>query len=73
LIGMSDAADYFLAHARRATRKARGIQRGAGRARQRLVARIYHLLAKEAAYGPNLAYIEDFRKAQRLERSVSRS
>lgn len=70
---MSDAADYFLAHARSAVRKARRMERGAWRNRQRLVARVYHLLAKEAAYGPNVAYMDDFRKAKRLERMVNRS
>jgi hypothetical protein len=70
---MSDAADYFLAHARSAVRKARRMERGAWRNRQRLVARVYHLLAKEAAYGPNVAYIDDFRKARRLEQLVKGS
>ncbi len=70
---MSDAADYFLAHARSATRKARQMQRGAWRNRQRTVARVYHLLAKEAAYGSNVAYMDDFRKAKVLERAVDKS
>jgi hypothetical protein len=70
---MSDAADYFLAHARSAVRKARRMERGAWRNRQRLVARVYHLLAKEAAHGSNVAYIEDFRKTKELERQINRS
>lgn len=70
---MSDAADYFLAHARSALRKARRMERGAWRNRQRLVARVYHLLAREAAYGPNVAHMDDFRRARRLELMVNRS
>jgi hypothetical protein len=27
-------------------------------------ARVYHLLAKEAAYAPNLHHMDDFRKAR---------
>ena len=66
---MSDITHYFLAYARSATRRARGMRRGtSSRRRQRAIARVYHLLAKEAAYGPNVAYLEDFRAAQRLER-----
>ena len=42
----------------------------ASRYRQRAVARVYHLLAKEAAFTPNLQYLDDFRAAQRLERQV---
>jgi hypothetical protein len=39
----------------------------------RLVAgRIYNLLKKEAAYGPNTQHLEDFRAAQKLERSLGR-
>lgn len=39
----------------------------------RLVAgRIYNLLKKEAAYGPNTQHLEDFRAAQKLERSLDR-
>lgn len=49
LVRMSDAFDYFLDHARSATRKARTMERGAWRNRQRRVARVYHLLAKQAA------------------------
>jgi hypothetical protein len=70
---MSDATDYFLAHARSAVRKARRMERGPWRNRQRRVARVYHLLAKEAAYGPNVAYIDDFRKAKRLDRRLNGS
>jgi hypothetical protein len=68
---MSDITDHFLAYARSATRKARRMQRGtSSRRRQRAVARVYHLLAKEAAYGPNVAHLDDFRAAQRLERKI---
>ena len=37
----------------------------------RLVAgRIYNLLKKEAAYGPNTQHLEDFRAARKLEASL---
>lgn len=39
---------------------------------QLLVGRIYNLLKKEAAYGPNTQHLEDFRAAQKLERSLDR-
>ena len=68
---MSDITDYFLAHARQATRKARRMRHGTvNRNRQRVVARVYHLLAKEAAYTPNVDRLDDFRSAQRLERRI---
>jgi hypothetical protein len=37
---------------------------------QRAVGRIYHLLTKEAAYGPNVHHMDDFRAAQKLEKSL---
>ena len=37
---------------------------------QLLAGRIYNLLKKEAAYGPNMPHLEDFRAAQKLERSL---
>ncbi|MEY9127158.1 hypothetical protein ABH994_005366 [Bradyrhizobium yuanmingense] len=37
---------------------------------QLVVGRIYNLLKKEAAYGPNTQHLEDFRAAQKLERSL---
>lgn len=71
---MSDAADYFLtyfmAHAVTATRKARELPRGRIRDKQRTVARVYHLLAKEAAQRSNLAHLDDFRTARRAELSL---
>ena len=33
---------------------------------------IYNLLKKEAAYGPNVEHLEDFRAAQKLEASLDR-
>jgi len=39
---------------------------------QLVVGRIYNLLKKEAAYGPNIQHLDDFRAAQTLERSVDR-
>ncbi|WFU75482.1 hypothetical protein [Bradyrhizobium sp. CB2312] len=37
---------------------------------QTVVGRIYHLLTKEAAYGPNLRHLDDFRAAKKLEMSL---
>lgn len=37
---------------------------------QLVAGRIYNLLKKEAAYGPNIQHIEDFRAAQKLESSL---
>jgi hypothetical protein len=37
---------------------------------QLLAGRIYNLLKKEAAYSPNTEHLEDFRAAQKLERSI---
>ncbi|MCK1360212.1 hypothetical protein [Bradyrhizobium sp. 199] len=67
---MSDAFDYFRAHAIRALCKARAMPRGRVKHLQFVVARIYHLLTKEAAYGPNLQHMDDFRAAQKLEESI---
>ncbi|MFK4507039.1 hypothetical protein IQ17_01637 [Bradyrhizobium daqingense] len=39
---------------------------------QLVAGRIYNLLKKEAAYGPNIQHLEDFRAAQKLERSLDR-
>ena len=36
---------------------------------QLMAGRIYNLLKKEAAYSPNTQHLEDFRAAQKLERS----
>src|SRR4051812_5715815 len=67
---MSDAFHYFRAHAIRALCKARAMPLGRMRHLQALIGRVYHLLTKEAAYGPNLHYMDDFRAAQKLEKSL---
>ena len=67
---MSDLHHYFLVHARQAVVKARQLPRGRMRAKQRVVARVYHLLAKEAAYAPNLHHMDDFRKAREFEKTI---
>ena len=59
-----------MAHAVRATLKARKMARGRIKKKQRVVARVYHLLAKEAAFRPNLHHLDDFRTARRLERAL---
>lgn len=38
--------------------------------KQRIVARVYHLLAKEAAFKPNVHRMNDFRTARRVERAL---
>ena len=67
---MSDAFHYFRAHAIRALCKARAMPIGRMKHLQALIGRVYHLLTKEAAYGPNLHHLDDFRAAQKLEKSL---
>jgi hypothetical protein len=67
---MSDAFHYFRAHAVRALCKARAMPIGRMKHLQSLIGRVYHLLTKEAAYGPNLHHMDDFRAAQKLEKSL---
>ena len=69
---MSDAFDYFRAYAVRALCKARSMPRGRMKHLQLVAGRIYNLLKKEAAYGPNIQHLEDFRAAQKLESSLDR-
>lgn len=69
---MSDAYDYFRAHAIAAVRKARALPRGRTKQKQRMVARVYHLLSREAALAPNIHHLNDFRAARRLERQIGR-
>jgi hypothetical protein len=37
---------------------------------QAMAGRIYHLLTKEASYGPNVHHLDDFRAAQAMEKSL---
>ena len=67
---MSDSYDYFHAHAVEAVRKARALPPSRAKLKQRVVAHVYHLLAKEAAVRPNIHHLDDFRAAQRLERAL---
>ncbi|MGY3149299.1 hypothetical protein ACVWYQ_006298 [Bradyrhizobium sp. USDA 3397] len=69
---MSDAFDYFRAYAVRALCKARSMPQGKMKHLQLVAGRIYNLLKKEAAYAPNMQHLEDFRAAQKLERSLNR-
>lgn len=69
---MSDAFDYFRAYAARALCKARSMPQGKMKHLQLVAGRIYNLLKKEAAYAPNMQHLEDFRAAQKLERSIDR-
>jgi hypothetical protein len=68
---MSDAFDYFRAYAVRALCKARSMPHGRMKHLQLIAGRIYNLLKKEAAYGPNTQHLEDFRAAQKLEQSLA--
>ena len=67
---MSDAYDYFKAHAVAAVRKARALPFGRLKRKQRTVARVYHLLAKESAFESNADQLDDFRAAKQAERQV---
>jgi hypothetical protein len=69
---MSDAFDYFRAYALRALCKARSMPKGRMKHVELVVGRIYNLLKKEAAYGPNIQHLDDFRAAQKLESSLDR-
>ncbi|WP_246732330.1 hypothetical protein [Bradyrhizobium yuanmingense] len=69
---MSDAFDYFRAYAVRALCKARSMPQGKMKHLQLVAGRNYNLLKKEAAYAPNMQHLEDFRAAQKLERSLDR-
>jgi hypothetical protein len=68
---MSDAVDYFRAHAVRALCRARRMPLGRIRHLQTVVGRIYHLLTKEASYGPNLHHMDDFRAARKTEQLLA--
>ncbi len=67
---MSDAYDYFLSHAVEAIRTARNLPRGRIRDKQRTVARMYHLLAKEAAVDCNVQHLDDYRAPRWTERQI---
>lgn len=68
---MSDAVDYLYAYATRAICRARRMPVGKSKRLQRAVGRIYLLLTKEAAVAPSIDYLEDFRAARRLEKSIA--
>ena len=68
---MSDSYDYFREHAIVATRKARALPAGPAKRKQRTVARVYHLLSREAAFAPNIHHLDEFRAARRLERQIT--
>jgi hypothetical protein len=58
LADVSSAVDYFLSHAIEAARKARRMQHGRLRNKQRTVARVYRLLARSAD-GANLRAVAE--------------
>lgn len=57
---MSDAYDYFMSHAVAAVHKARAMPSSHLNRKQRTVARVYHLLAKESAYAPTFITLTTF-------------
>jgi hypothetical protein len=67
---MSDAYDYFMSHAVAAAQKARAMPSSQLKRKQRTVARVYHLLAKESAYAPNVHHLDDYRAAKKLQRQI---
>jgi hypothetical protein len=46
---------------------------GRGKLMQRAIGRVYHLLSREAALGPNLDHLDDFRAARKAEDALERS
>jgi hypothetical protein len=46
------------------------LPRGRVKKKQRVVARVYHLLAKEAAYASNFHHMDDFRNAREVENAI---
>jgi hypothetical protein len=68
---MSDSCDYFRDHAIVATRKARALPAGPAKQKQRTVARVYHLLSREAAFVPNIHHLDDFRVARWMELQIA--
>jgi len=56
---------------KRAICRARRMPVGKLKRLQRAVGRIYLLLTKEAAVAPSIDYLEDFRAARRLEKSIA--
>ncbi|MCK7475408.1 MAG: hypothetical protein MZV49_22385 [Rhodopseudomonas palustris] len=57
----------------RALCKARVMTAGFHKSRQRLIGRLHHLLAKQAARQPNLHHLDDFHAARALEASLTRT
>ena len=64
---MSDATDYLMAHAVQTTLEARRMPPSERKTKMRTIARIYHLLAKEGAYGFNISFLDDYRAVTAAE------
>lgn len=64
---MSDAHHYFQEHAVQALQKARSMPFGRMKESIAVFARVYHLLAREAAFGFNTRHLADLRIAKRME------
>jgi hypothetical protein len=64
---MSDATDYLMAHAVQTTLEARQLLPSELKTKLRRIGRIYHLLAKEGAYGFNIPFLDDYRAAKAAE------
>jgi hypothetical protein len=69
-VGSACRTLFTISDAVRTLCKARAMPVGRMRHLQIVVGRIYHLLTKEAAYGPNLHHMDDFRAAQKLKKSL---
>lgn len=67
---MSDASDYFRSYAVRALCRARAMPIGRHRRIQRLIARVYHLLARESALGSTVDQLEHFRAVRKVEEGL---
>ena len=64
---MSDATDYLMAHAVQTTLEARKLPPSEMKTKLRRIGRIYHLLAKEGAYGFNISFLDDYRVVKAAE------
>ena len=67
---MSDATDYLMAHAVQTTLEARKLPRSEMKTKLRRIGRIYHLLAKEGAYGFNISFLDDYRTVKAAEEQL---
>jgi len=67
---MSDSYDYFRSHAVEAVRKARALPPSRAKLKQRVVARVYHLLGGGSGRAAQFYHLDDFRAVRRLVRAL---